>query len=425
VLLLRGSTEDPHANYVKSREALMALAPPHVPKSENAFEDYKLAGKAYVGFTGAADNNPFWKTNDDSKYFDDPATLTLWSANSNAISLLQKGAQKEKCDWGIDYTVIPWGLTSLVTCRENANLLALDARCRAHKGDHQGAANSLATIRKMARHVDSPPILISSLVSAAMEAISCEALEAILVWDTPHSIGDLASYRDAISQRENPYQRFVRSIELEKVHNLYLLDGIATGAIMPPGWLPSYTVSPLSYGFDRECYEAVANKIVESLRRGEPPEDGPVLIGRYQCGPVPFCNLMVPGTSRSILAVVEIYERALLDDVALALLQFRVKHGRDANTLTELVPEFLPSLPHGAVNNEFVRMRTDVKGAKDTGAYFFADYLEGKPVIRIYTVGPNGKDDGGFRDTVCPIEKDDTIVIIPMPLTETTEQKQK
>ena len=433
VLLLRGEAEDPRANYVKSLAALLALAPPPVKKEENAFEDYKLAQLAYVGFTGASDDNPFWKTNDDSKYFDDAATLALWSANATAIGHLQAGAQKERCDWGIDYSVIPWACPSLLTWREHANLLALDARCRARKGDHQGAAKSLVAIHQLARHLDGPPAhLISAMVALAMDAIACEALEAVLVWDTPSKADDLSAYRKAFARPEDPYRRYARSFETEKTSTLCLMDGITSGELArgTAGLLKAPGVfSLLTYGSDRKCYEAVSNAEIEALRNGKQPEDARTLIDRFQTGPAPLTNLCIPSLSRSLLAEIEIYEHGLLVDTALVLLQFRTKYGRDPATLAELVPEFLPAIPIGPVNNEPLRLRYEIAGCRETGRWFLEPYLDGKPTVRIYTVGPNGRDDGGLYDGSSNYDrmykgKDDTIVILPaLPTSNAKEQK--
>lgn len=429
VLLLRGNTEDPKANYARSLGALMAFVSPPVPKSENANEDYKLAIKSYVAYSGPSESNPLWHTDDDSKYFDDPATLTFWSANATVIRHLQAGAQKERCDWGIDLSVIPWGTTSLVTAREHANLLAVDARCRAHKGDHPGAAKSLAAIHKLARHLEGPPSLLSSMISIAIDCISNDALEAILLWDTPSTQSDLAAYRQALTPLGNPYERYARGLEAESAHNLCLMDGVVSGAILlpRPKW-PSASdmISPLSYGSDRRCYEAVSKEMVATLRKGRQPAIEHELFDQYQSGPAPFSNQALSYSSRCVAGVIITHEHALLDDVALAFLQYRLKNGHDPKSIAELVPEFLPAMPVGAVNNEPVRLRTDILGAEFSDKYTFNDYLAGKPAIRIYTVGPDGKDDGASsRDYHNKQSTDDTIVILPVMNPAAAKQEQK
>src|SRR5436305_15173992 len=45
VFILRGQAEDPRANIEKSRKAMLAIAPPAIPKEDNAAEDYRAAEK--------------------------------------------------------------------------------------------------------------------------------------------------------------------------------------------------------------------------------------------------------------------------------------------------------------------------------------------------------------------------------------------
>ena len=421
-LLLRGGVEDPRANFEKSRQALLVLAPPHVPDEENANTDYKLAAKAFVNFLGEYEDNPLYHIDIESQFFERKAVLAFWLANAKTIGLLQAGAQKDRCDWNICNT-IPWNCPPslspfLFQLRQAGELLAVNARCLAHKGDHQGAAKSLAAIHKMARHLESCSNLINLMYACALDADADEALVAIINFDTPATFNDLASYRKAVLPRESPYKQLARSAEIYKAQDLCLLDGMVAEALPIGKNIQPVQINPISYGSDRHCYEAVSNAVIESLLRNETPKDRQELIDFYQTGPVPYTSAQLPDYLRCFWPLLETYDLAILNDTALAFLQFRVRRGRDPKTIGELVPEFLPALPQGAVNGEPVRICRDLIGAASSVCMCLFDYYKGKRAIRLYTVGRNGKDDGGLNDgSYTEKSADDVFIIIP-PLPE-------
>jgi hypothetical protein len=422
VLLLRGDAEDPNANFEKSRAALLALTPPHVPDEENARKIYELAIKAKVAYSGPDDDNPLYKVQSEgeSNFFERPSVLAFWQANAKAIGLWKNGAQKERCDWNINYTNLAWSSPSIMDLRQGGELLAIDARYLAHKGDHQGAAKSLAAIYKLARHIKSSPILINLMIASAVDDIADGALLAIINYDTPATFDDLAAYRTAILPRESPFKQLARSAEIENGRGLHYLDGMASGAFAKtPLRLKANLFSSLTYATDRHCYTAISKAIVDSLLRNEFPPEHQKLIDLYQTGPAPFSITYLPDYRREFLPLLLLHDTAILNDTALAFLQFRARKGHDPRTIDELVPEFLPAVPRGAINNEPVRIRRDLIGAKNGGeySYNFVGYYEGKPAIRLYTLGPSGKDYGGLNDgSYTEKGRDNTVIIIPPPV---------
>lgn len=82
---------------------------------------------------------------------------------------LQRASRETHCDFQVRYedgyaALLP----HLGQMRQFARLLAADARRLALAGDEEGAAERLATMLRMARHLTGDRILISSLVSAAI-----------------------------------------------------------------------------------------------------------------------------------------------------------------------------------------------------------------------------------------------------------------
>ncbi len=436
-LLLRSSAEDPRVNFEASKKALLALAPPPVPKEEDAWADYQLAEKAMVPWTGQDELNPselklsepspLWETASENKYFEAPETQQFWAANAQAIAHLLRAAQNDRCSFGIDYRAQTREAfhenCHLYLLRDSAELLALDARCRALKGDHIGAANSLKAAQRIALHADQRPLLLNSMVSVAIESIAYEALQAILNFSAPHRLDELASYRSALLPQRDIFKRMAESLNTDSAVSLCDWDAVQIGELqLHEDSLVKTLLDPFYYGSDRHCHVAVTNELLTQLRRGTVPMDMKGLVERCQTGPAIVTWQVLPNYSRVLYIYVQTYEERVLTDVALAFIQFRTKYGRDVKTLDELVPEFLSAIPNGAVKGQLVRMRTDIVGPQQSNTPVY-DLYKDKPTIRLYAAGPNGRDDGGF--TECAIDgkgKDDTVLLL-LPLSEAQKER--
>ena len=259
------------------------------------------------------------------------------------------------------------------------------------------------------------------MIAVALDSIANKALVAIINFDTPATFNDLAAYRMAVLPRESPYKQLARGAEIAKIEALYLWDGKFAGTLPIGKYIQPIHIQPITYGPDRHCCEAVSNAVIDSLLRNKTPKATQELIDNYQTGPIPFVSILIPNYSRAFLALLSSYDLAILNDTALAFLQFRVRRGRDPKAISELVPEFLPAMPQGTVNGEPVRMRCDLISVENSGNsewYSLIKYYAGKRAIRLYTVGLNGRDDGGLNNGEY-LEKspDDVVVIIP-PLPE-------
>jgi hypothetical protein len=417
LLLVRGDAEDPRENFDASTKALRALAPSPVPKEEDAWGDYQQAAAALKPWTGLDDWNPLWSYYCENKYYETAEAQAFWAANRPAIADLLRGVQKERCSFGIDYSTIPWGEPNWFQLREFGNRLAMDARCKALKGEHRAAAQSINAILRLARHAERPPALMASMMSLALEGIAYEAMQGLLSCSPPSRVEDLRAYREALLPQLGPHERMRKSLTVETVHMLWSWDAAQAGALKnASGSTLKQLWDPLCYSADRRCYVAVMEEIASTLSRGERPGNVSALIDRKRTGPVPLTRLITPACHRVFIAYVTTFESGVLTDVALAFLQYRAKHGRDAKSLDELVPEFLAAVPTGADKRQPVRMRTDLLGAKDTNGILF-DFFKDKPAVRLYAAGPNGRDDGGLNEGTYQ-SADDTVILLPVMQTE-------
>ncbi|MCY3021381.1 MAG: hypothetical protein NTW87_20395 [Planctomycetota bacterium] len=415
VLLVRGTADDPKAHLEASRAALLALAPPDVPAAENAALDYARAHKAKVAFPRAPGkqqwpDDPHVNVTKETALLDFPQVHAYLASNASAIQLLYAGAAKPRCNWGLNYALGPAiPMAHLASTRDSARLLAIHARLAAHAGDHQAAARSIAAIYRLADQCAVDPLLINGLVSVACAAIADGTLEAIVTWDMPASLDDLAAYRKALWLDRRGWARAARSLAAEKAFCLFILDSVTAGVIPAPVQAPGLGTGleflapdkggAIWYGAERSCYVAVIDELVDRTARGEclSEEQAKALVAKHQAGPAIMTFTDMPVFTRCVLNFLANEDRGVVTDAGLAFLQFRLKHGRDPKSLDELVPEFLPAVPTGVFHPSPLRMKVDPEGVRvkdrKTGKVSHRD----PGTIRVYTLGLNNTDDGGLN----------------------------
>ena len=74
-------------------------------------------------------------------------------------------------------------------------------------------------------------------------------------------------------------------------------------------------------------------------------------------------------------------------------------HGLANANVDFIIPEFLTAVPNGVFKNESLQMRIDPEGIKEKNQSTGSVVIRNKGVIRIYTVGENGIDDGGYNSS--------------------------
>lgn len=104
-------------------------------------------------------------------------------------------------------------------------------------------------------------------------------------------------------------------------------------------------------------------------------------------------GMMLPALEAAIIADDRLKTHSSMFNLALALAQFRAEHNGYPSTLKKLVPEYIPRIPADDFSgSEFVYRKTD-------GGYL------------LYSLGKNGRDDGG-KNADGQNESDDVIIEI-------------
>ena len=163
---------------VESKRALVAMQPAPLPDARNAALHWRNAFRARSGAnntTLANESNPL----DVSP--NSPARVHL-AANAALLAAADQAADLPECNWDLDYSLgLNLPLPHLSTMRDCARICALRARVAAADNDWPAVLRSMKTMSAAADHVRSDPaILISVLVSVAIDSISAGSLEAAL-----------------------------------------------------------------------------------------------------------------------------------------------------------------------------------------------------------------------------------------------------
>ncbi len=359
--LLRGAGQDPHANLRESTSAMLAQEPPDVPAAENAAADYGKVGalySSYLTFDPNPQNYPIRLLSKDGRLFENPKIVAYLQANASAISMLKLIAQKPHYKFKLNY-LMGWAvpLPHLGQIREYGRCLAIDARAKAHGGDHAGAAADIEALYKIAGHPATDPFLICGLVQAAVEQNAYDSIQAIMLWDTPAQQAELEAYRRSFPEKRDWRERCLRFLRAERAIGLYSIDMIAIKGGGPRWRTPTFLDNPhlysaFCYASDRRRFARILDDWIASTENGRPLRD----VLEFEKdepfnGPAVMTQEMLPST-RAFETFIKNELRARAIDAGLAVLLFRLKHHRDPTALSELVPEFLESVPEHPLTHE-------------------------------------------------------------------------
>jgi hypothetical protein len=111
-----------------------------------------------------------------------PEVAELLARHAATLDLLRRAAAKPDCRFDRDWSRPSFDmlLPELQEMRQAARLLALSARKAAADGDGAGAVADIVCVHRLGTHAASEPILVSELVGRAIDAFALEALVAIL-----------------------------------------------------------------------------------------------------------------------------------------------------------------------------------------------------------------------------------------------------
>jgi len=343
-----------------------------------------------------------------------------------ALDLLQEVFDRPKLDFNLEYKKGAYMLLPhLAPFKRSAQALSAVADLDLHNGDTGGAVTNICTLLALVRANHDEPIFISHLVRIAMIAIaenptwellqSTNATDAQLAW-LQNNWEQMEFINSA--ERSCEMERAMSKLNLEKARadgaEFDRLTGGLAGTIgspssgSAPGWsgdldVVKYQVGKAawraSWSYTEEVHSLQADQIaLETLRvmetnsqflksQCDAMQTNIAVLGLTNVGAALFTAMDIPdfdaefgGTWMASLIGrtirIEAARRVVI--AAIALKRFQLKHGAWPQTLGELAPEFVASVPIDPYDGKPLRYHPNTDGT----------YL-------LYCVGENGIDDGG------------------------------
>jgi hypothetical protein len=278
------------------------------------------------------------------------------------------------------------------------NLLRYDVMLRAQEGDADGAGASCRAMVATSHAVGSEPNLIAALVRIACQAVALGTIERCLAQGQP-SEAALAQLQQAL-EAELAEPLLLPAARGERALSDGMLEAISQGSPSPPwfggpGWVPGSPtadrlVGTLLGGSVRSNRAALLKYMNHLVEIGKLPEDEQFREFKQLSARLPNQTRFVKQIAPAVLKVGEAMKRSRAQlRVCTALVaaeRYRLKHGRWPAALADLVPDYLPQVPLDPYDGAPLRYRR-----LDDG-------------VVIYSVGLDGKDDGGNLNRDRPMD---------------------
>ena len=394
------------AQAIKNEAAILMTThlPPKLPEQENAAGLYRGASivleedEALQGFL-----------QDNAHSVTDPITqegVAFLTRHSGTLDLLRQAAARPICRFTRDYTrpTFDMLIPEIQFLRNAARILAVSARYEASRGEITAALRDVSSIMKISLHASSEPILISGLVGLAIDGIAVNVFIDLLPFIDVDSLALLK--RNDIHNFLSTPPSLAKNIYGEEAFGLNVFSIFGTGEFDQLE-LASFVMDDLNvpdsiyeqniffnpalaayriflFPQDLAAYQQTMHSYQRIAESSDSYAGKQTVLKRIEDGlssgrPKGFITaLLTPAIGNAIERVEKVRMQHATALVAIAATQFRIKHDGLPEKAASLVPDFLPSLPKDAFLKDS-RLRYS---NKDDG-------------VAIYSVGPNGKDDGG------------------------------
>lgn len=391
----------------EAAEIMAASMPPAPAPDDDAAPLYQRA------FSALEADKEF---SDTKSPLDDPLTADMAAEEVAAIlarhaatlELLRRAADKPGCRFVRDWSrpSVDMLLPQYAPMRKGGRLLALAARREAARGEMTAALRDVVRIHRLGMHAASEPILIAGLVGQAIDQTALETLAAVLpaIGKQDLPLLDDPAFTDFLGTPVS-YQRHFYGEEAFGISTIALLAEHGAAS-----WDMTHTVGRLArlVGFSFRCFVMPAElagyrEMLQHYRTvaGDRTQPFPRVKERIagierdaQRGKAGmFGKMMLPALGQ--VFVTESKGRAFhrAAEVLVAATRFRLANGSLPEPATALVPDNLPAVPL----DPFTKDAPLLTNRTDDGW------------LLVYSVGPDGEDDGGPppRGAKKPPENDD------------------
>ena len=381
--------------------------PPNLPDQENAAGLYR--GASVIFENDDAFQKIVQKASTTRIDSVDPEAIAFLTRHTDTLNLLRQAAARPTCRFIRDYSrpSVDMLLPEIQFFRNAARILSVSARHQVSLGAIPAALRDVISIMNISRHASSEPILISGLVGLAIDSIAIDTLIDVLPFIDADNLALLK--RDEIHNFLSTPPSLAKNIYGEEAFGLYVFSIFGTGGFdqWQLGQLASFIMDDLDVPDSIVQQDTFFNPALAAYRIFLFPQDLTAyqqtmhtyqrvaessnsyatkqttlkrIEDDFSSGrPKGFVTaLLTPAIGKAIENVEKARMRHTTALVAIAATEFRITHDSLPEKANSLVSDFLPFLPKDA----FLDTSRIRYSSKDDG-------------VAIYSVGPNGKDDGG------------------------------
>ncbi len=311
---------------------------------------------------------------------------THLSANADALKLIHEAARFPLGAYPLPPVANPMLLPMdhLSGVRAAARLCTLQAVFYAEEGNGDGAVRSLTAGAAVSSSLGDCVTLIDVLVRMAVDSVWLDGIErALQCGEMP--VGSVQTLRQLIL-REDGQLSLKLAFCGERSHGHYYFSGApgdTTGLAtmsrlqdMVPTWLERDSL----FYYDtlgeavRICELPLRERWVQAKEYGVQVDRELEEASRWH----PMSSMTMPALAGAIEVEVTAHVRLRAARTALAVEEWRLKHGGWPDSLEELVPELLDAVPQDPFSDGAIRYEKTVGG------------------VVVYSVGEDGKDHGGL-----------------------------
>ena len=377
---VRRDLEEVKAEAVRMAES---VAPTPVPDKRNAALVYE---RAFEAMGELAENRPrsrwLGRIADDRTADVNTAEVAgFLREHAEALELLRKAALMP--DYCFETQFLPMRpnmpIPDLLIHRCAVNLLSLDARYRAAKGDMRGALENVAASWRMAGNVAGTPILLNCMIAVSLDATGSQSVQDILASGPVHRT-DLRGFPlDPDSSFAEAHMRVWKmesalvQYTVAQPYTVEVQDGTYS---TPHGIHWRVFIAP---AFLAWCSPRMRLALDVASR--------PYRLSRKRCARIlivdegvlaTFPIVSLRNVKSSSLAVAAAAAEHRLAVLGIATACFRTEEGRYPERLAELVPGYISAVPVDPFDGKPLKMLPEGDG------------------VVLYSVGRDCKDDGGL-----------------------------
>lgn len=307
-------------------------------------------------------------------------------ADSQKLQLLHEAIQGPPARFPLDWKQgAGMPLPQLAQLRQAVQLLQWDAILAAHEGRAQDATQDMTEILTAAATLNEDPVMICQLVRISCQSYARAALSRVLEI-TPLTDEQLMTLGDRFKAGDPP-DALTRTLIAERVFGISVFDSGDLSAIFNMGRSGKQKVAKLLqligwFGAEEFRYLDLTARLIEASRNPhhvaipamKELEDK---VLNVDGGPGLLTAAILPAISNSARSFARGAAALRTAYAATAVERYRLKNGAPPAKLSDLAPAFLEAVPEDPFDGQPLRYKPLENG-----------YI-------IYSIGENGKDDGG------------------------------